>query len=125
MKRIQEHQNKKNIQDTLTYQLSQFIEYIEDIEMGMQLSRLGLFNPKLLTYDKLDSVNNRNILLIKTSTWINYQDNIILISQLTFSPLTLSKLSHILIIMAINLITLVLLLILKKIIKFISEIINQ
>lgn len=79
MKIIQEHQNKKNIQDTLTYQLSQFIEYIEDIEMGMQLSRLGLFNPKLLTYDKLDSVNNRNILLIKTSTWINYQDNIILI----------------------------------------------
>jgi len=38
-----------------------FIEYIEDIEKGMQLSRLGLFNSKLLNYDKLESINNQNI----------------------------------------------------------------
>lgn len=47
--------------------------------MGMQLSRLGLFNPKLLNYDRLENVNTKNILLIKTSTWINHKENIILI----------------------------------------------
>lgn len=57
----------------------QFIEYIEDLEMGMQLSRLGLLNPKLLAYDKLNNVNSQNILLIKTSTWMNFKDNELLI----------------------------------------------
>lgn len=38
--------------------------------MGMQLSRLRLFNPKLLNYDRLEHVDSSNILQIKTSTWI-------------------------------------------------------
>jgi len=44
----------------------QFIEYIVDIEMGMKLSRLKLFNPKLLKFDKLEGTYSQNIILIKT-----------------------------------------------------------
>lgn len=76
---MEKMERNRNMYDSFTYELMQFIEYVEDVEMGMQLSRLGLFNPKWLNYDKLDNVNNRNILLVKTSTWINHQDNIILI----------------------------------------------
>jgi len=53
----------------------QLTEYVEDLEMAMQLFRLGLFNPKMLNYDKLENMNGQNILNIKTSTWINYNDN--------------------------------------------------
>uniref|UniRef100_V9H1L4 Envelope protein n=2 Tax=Drosophila ananassae TaxID=7217 RepID=V9H1L4_DROAN len=79
LQRIKKYENNRNSIDTLVYELMQFIEYIEDLEMGMQLSRLGLFNPKLLNYDKLQNVNSENILLTKTSTWINYKNNEILI----------------------------------------------
>jgi len=79
MQKIQNYENDSNIINSLLYELMQFTEYIEDVEMGMQLSRLGLFNPKLLNYDKLENVNSQNILNIKTSTWINYNDNQLLI----------------------------------------------
>lgn len=79
LEKLKQYEDNRNSIDTLTYELMQFIEFIEDIEMGMQLSRLGLFNPKLLNYDKLENVNSQNILLIKTSTWINHKDNHLLI----------------------------------------------
>lgn len=64
---LDEHSNREQ----LIYELIQFTEYIEDIAMGMQLSRLGLFNPKLLNHDRLENVDSSNILQIKTSTWIS------------------------------------------------------
>lgn len=83
MQKLTNYENNRNSIDTLVYELMQFIEYIEDIEMGMQLSRLGLFNPKLLNYDQLENINNQNILLIKTSTWIDYKNNeLLLISHI-------------------------------------------
>lgn len=81
MQKIVEFEIHRISIDTLVHELLQFTEYIEDIEMGMQLSRLGLFNPKLLNYDKLENVNAKNILSIKTSTWINYKDNLLLITS--------------------------------------------
>jgi len=35
----------------LIFNLQHFTEYVEDIELGMQMTRLGLFNPKLLKHD--------------------------------------------------------------------------
>jgi len=63
----------------------QLTEYVEDLEMAMQLFRLGLFNPKMLNYDKLENMNGQNILNIKTSTWINYNDNHIPHTHLLFT----------------------------------------
>lgn len=77
--KVQDHENNRNTLDTITYELLQFTEYVEDLEMGMQLSRLGLFNPKLLNYDKLENINSQNILSIKTSTWIDHTNNFLLI----------------------------------------------
>lgn len=71
MQKIKEFEDEHNNKEQMLYELIQFTEYIEDIAMGMQLSRLGLFNPKLLNYDKLENVDSSNILQTKTSTWIN------------------------------------------------------
>lgn len=71
MQKIKEFEDEHNNREQMLYELIQFTEYIEDIAMGMQLSRLGLFNPKLLNYDKLENVDSSNILQTKTSTWIN------------------------------------------------------
>jgi len=79
MMKIKESDDEHNKIEKFIYELLQFTEYIEDLEMGMQLSRLGLFNPKLLNYDKLDNVNSQNIPSIKTSTWLNAQEYLILI----------------------------------------------
>jgi len=49
--------------------------------MVTQLSRLGMFNPKLLNYEKRKNVKSHNILNIKTSTWINYNDNQLLFTS--------------------------------------------
>jgi len=93
MQKIQNYENNHTIIDSLLFELMQFTEYIEDLEMAMQLSRLGLFNPKLLNYDKLENVNSQNILNIKTSTWINYNDNQVLI--ISHIPIYLSLISTI------------------------------
>lgn len=63
----------------LIFNLEQFTEYIEDIELGMQLTRLGIFNPKLLKHDYLKHVNSEKMLKIKTSTWLKTDTNEILI----------------------------------------------
>jgi len=54
----------------LIFHLQHFTEYVEDIELGMQITRLGLFNPKLLKHDYLKNVNPEKFLRIKTSTWL-------------------------------------------------------
>jgi len=36
--------------------------YIEDIEHGMQLTRLGIFNPKLLKHDLLTHISSEKLL---------------------------------------------------------------
>lgn len=71
IQKTKEFEDEHSNREQLVYELTQFTEYIEDIAMGMQLSRLGLFNPKLLNYDRLENVDSSNILQIKTSTWIN------------------------------------------------------
>jgi len=59
LQNLTNYENNRNSIDTLLYELMLFIEYIEDIEMGMQLSRLGHFNPKLLNYNKLESIDSK------------------------------------------------------------------
>jgi len=63
----------------LVFNLKHFAEYIEDLEMGMQLARLGIFNPKLLKQDYLTNINSEILLNIKTSTWLRSDSNDILI----------------------------------------------
>jgi len=60
LQKLTNYENNRKSIDTLVYELMQFIEYFEDIEMGMQLSQ------KILNYDKLESIDSQNILLIKT-----------------------------------------------------------
>jgi len=60
MQKILNYENNHTIIDSLLFDLMHFTEYVEDLEMAMQLSRLGLFNPKLLNYDKLENVNSQN-----------------------------------------------------------------
>jgi len=60
-------------------QLEQFTEYIEDIELSLQLTRLGIFNPKLLKHDLLTHVNSEKLLYVKTSAWLKSDTNEILI----------------------------------------------
>jgi len=77
----------------LIFNLQQFTEYIEDIELGMQLTRLGIFNPKLLKHDYLKHVNSEKMLKIKTSTWLKTDTNEILIishipSEVTKVPIS-------------------------------------
>nr|AAC33319.1 envelope protein [Drosophila virilis] len=74
----QEKQKGKKL-DILIFNLQHFTEYIEDIEMGMQLTRLGIFNPKLLKHDYLLHVNSEKLLNTKTSTWFKSDTNEILI----------------------------------------------
>jgi len=50
--------------DLTFFNLQQFTEYIEDIELGLQLTRLGTFNPKLLKHDSLIHVNSEKLLNI-------------------------------------------------------------
>lgn len=57
----------------------QFTDNIEDIELGLQLTRLGIFNPKLLKHDYLTHVNSEKLLNIKTSAWLKSDTNEILI----------------------------------------------
>jgi hypothetical protein len=65
------------------FNLQQFTEYIEDIELGLQLTRLGIFNPKLLRHDSLTHVNSEKLLSIKTSAWLKSDTNeILIISQI-------------------------------------------
>jgi len=52
---INEADNKLAI---ITFNLQEFTEYIEDIELGMQLTRLSIFNPKLLKHSPLSHVNS-------------------------------------------------------------------
>lgn len=59
----------------LIFNIEHFTEYIEDIEMGSQLTRLGIFNPKLLKHDNLGNVNFQNLMDIKTSAWYNTATN--------------------------------------------------
>jgi len=63
----------------IIFNLQQFTEYIEDIELGLQLTRLGIFNPKLLKHDLLIHVNSEKLLNIKTSPWLKSDTNEILI----------------------------------------------
>jgi len=46
----------------ITFSLQEFTEYIENIELGMQPTRLGIFNPKLLKHSPLLHVNSEKIL---------------------------------------------------------------
>jgi len=48
----------------LILELQQFTEYIEDIEIGMQFTRLGVFNPKFLKNDNLVEVSSNKLLRI-------------------------------------------------------------
>lgn len=61
IQKIKELEDEHSSREQLVYELTQFIEYIEYIAMGMQLSRLGIFNPKLLNCDKLENVDRTNI----------------------------------------------------------------
>jgi len=63
----------------IIFNLQQFTEYIEDIELGLQLTRLGIFNPKLLKHDLLIHVNSEKLLYVKTSAWLKSDTNEILI----------------------------------------------
>jgi len=63
----------------LIFNLKHFTEYVEDIELGMQMTRLGLFNPKLLKHDYLKNMNPEKLLRIKTSTCLKTDTNEILI----------------------------------------------
>jgi len=72
----------------LIFNLQQFTEYIEDIELGMQLTRLGIFNPKLLKHDYLKHVISEKMLKIKTSTWLKTDTNEILIISHVSSKVT-------------------------------------
>lgn len=65
--------------ELLIFNLEHFTEYIEDIEMGMQLTRLGIFNPKLLKHNYLNHVDSEKLLNTKTSTWLKTDTNEILI----------------------------------------------
>lgn len=65
--------------ELLIFNLEHFTEYIEDIEMGMQLTRLGIFNPKLLKHNYLKHVDSEKLLNTKTSTWLKTDTNEILI----------------------------------------------
>lgn len=77
---IHEGDQRLNI---LLFNLQQFTEYIEDIKLGMQLTRLGIFNPKLLKHDYLTNVNSEKVPNIKTSTWLKTDTNdILLISHI-------------------------------------------
>lgn len=48
----------------LIFSPQQFAEYIEGIELGMQLTRKGIFNPKLLKHDFLTYVYSEKLLKI-------------------------------------------------------------
>jgi len=63
----------------IIFNLQQFTEYIEDIELSLQLTRLGIFNPKLLKHDLLTHVNSEKLLYVKTSAWLKSDTNEILI----------------------------------------------
>jgi len=63
----------------IIFKLQQFSEYIEDIELGLQLTRLGIFNSKLLKHDSLIHVNSEQLFNIKTSAWLKSDTNEILI----------------------------------------------
>jgi len=57
----------------------------------MQMTRLGLFNPKLLKHDYLKNMNPEKLLRIKTSSWLKTDTNGILIishipSEIVKSP---------------------------------------
>jgi len=81
-KHLKYNENEK-ILELLVYNLEHFAEYIEDLEMGMQLARLGIFNPKLLKQDYLTNINSEILLNIKTSTWLRSDSNkIIIISHI-------------------------------------------
>jgi len=64
----------------LIFNIEHFTEYIE---MGSQLTRLGIFNPKLLKHDQLGNIHYKNLMDIKTSAWYNTVTNeIFLVSHI-------------------------------------------
>lgn len=87
--RLNENQNENQRLAILIFNLQEFTEYIEDIELGMQFTRLGIFNPKLLKHDPLKHINSEKLLNIKTSTWLQVNTNEILI--ISHIPRTIIK----------------------------------
>jgi len=55
------------------YSLNMFLEYIEDLQMSLQLTRVGIFNPKILKHEELENINEEKLLSIKTSAWLSSQ----------------------------------------------------
>jgi len=45
----------------ITFNLQEFTEYIKDIKLGMQLTRLGIFNPKFIKHNPLSHMNSEKI----------------------------------------------------------------
>jgi len=68
--KLKEKGEREQQVNVLIFNLQHFTEYVEDIELGMQMTRLGLFNPKLLKHDYLKNMNPEKLLRIKTSTWL-------------------------------------------------------
>jgi len=51
--KLKEKGEREQQVSVLLLNLQHFTEYVEDIELGMQMTRLGLFYPKLLKHDYL------------------------------------------------------------------------
>lgn len=74
--------------NSLIFNIEHFTEYIEDIELSLQLTRLGIFNPKLLKHDQIDHINHEKLMNIKTSAWFSTLTNeIFIMSHIPLSNL--------------------------------------
>jgi len=89
--KLKEKRERDQQVSVLILNLQHFTEHVEDIGLGIQMTRLGLFYPKLFKHDYLKNMNAEKVLKIKTSTWLKKDTNEILIishipSEIVKSP---------------------------------------
>lgn len=67
----------------LNFNLQQFMEYTEYIELEMQLTSLGIVNPKWPKHDTIKHITSEKSLDIETSTWLKiYTNEVLTYSQI-------------------------------------------
>jgi len=63
-------------------QIRRLLEYIDDIQMAMQLARHGLLDPKLLNHETAIQINQDQLLHVETSVWLSSDKNLYIILQI-------------------------------------------
>ena len=65
----------KIIADTFLDNVKTYLEHVQSIQLGIQLAKLGIVNPKLIDVETISHLDTEQFELIRTSVWI--KDNIV------------------------------------------------